>query len=257
MNEIAKIILLAVIQGIAEFLPVSSSGHLVIGKAIFGFESPGAGMEVALHLGTVIAIIAFYRADLRDLISPIFSGGVEPRNKSLRSIGFLFLATLPAGIIGILFNCQIESLFSNPRFAGIMLIVTSAILATTLFIKGMKKPINMPRALAVGISQAIAILPGISRSGCTIAMGEAVGIERSEAARFSFFLAIIAILGAVVFELFKNRNLFRWEYSIGIAVSAIVGYVALKLLIKAVEANKLWIFAPYCLIVGIATLIFI
>ncbi len=257
MVYIGKVILLAILQGITEFLPVSSSGHLVIAKALVGLESTGVGLELSLHLGTTIAILIFYWTDLRDLIVPIFKKEKTKRRDSLRFIWLIAIATVPAGLVGVFFNDRIEALFSNTHFVGITLIATSAILAATALSKRRKKPFNLPRALTVGMAQAMAILPGISRSGSTIATGELLGIGSTDAARFSFILAIPVILGAAAIEAMRGLSELRWEYAIGVAVSAVVGYFSLRLMIGIVEANKLWAFAPYCLVIGLATLIFI
>ncbi len=256
MAYIGKVILLAVLQGITEFLPISSSGHLVIAKALIGLESMGVGLEVSLHLGTTIAILIFYWTDLRDLIVPIFKEQGAKRRDSLRFIWLLAAATVPAGLVGLIFNDRIEALFSNAHFVGITLIATAAILAATALSKRRKKPFNLPRALTVGMAQAMAILPGISRSGSTIATGELLGVESADAARFSFILAIPVILGAAMLEAIGGLNELRWEYAIGLVVSAVVGYFSLRLMIGIVKANRLWAFAPYCLAVGLVTLIF-
>ncbi len=255
MPRVVYIILLGVIQGITEFLPVSSSGHLVIAQRLFGIESPGAGLEIALHFGTLVAILAFYREELTRLLAPIFRPGIFLKSESAKRIGLLIVASIPAGVVGILFERYITSLFDTPRFAAGMLLVTAAILGATALVRRRDTQINLPRAVVIGLAQALAIVPGISRSGSTIGFGRLLGIDAEDAARFSFILAIPAIAGATLLEILKHHTDLEFIFIIGTAAAALVGYVALTLLIGTLKAGKLWAFAPYCAVVGIVGLI--
>ncbi len=256
MSSLIKIIILAIIQGITEFLPISSSGHLVIGKALFGFESPGVGLELSLHFGTLIAIIVFYRHDLRDILRGFFAEKPRFSGTSSKMLSFILLATVPVGVLGVIFNNSIEPLFADVRFVGTSLFVTGAILISTAFFRRGGASVGLRSAIIVGLAQAVAILPGISRSGATISVARMIGIEPDSAARFSFLIAIPAIAGAIVYELIKYPADFQWAYISGIAISAVVGYYSLKLLINIVRSDKLWVFGPYCLILGLAVVLF-
>ena len=252
-----NVIILAVVQGITEFLPVSSSGHLVILQELLGVNAPGAGLEIALHLGTLLSIIFFYRRDLAELIKSLFKTHSDNFKLSWKTVCFVFIGSIPAGIIGILFDEKIEKIFDNPKLASGMLLITAVILLSTLLSKRENKKLGFANSLAIGISQAIAILPGISRSGSTIACARIFGIGASDAARFSFYLAIVSISGAALLKLIKSPGDFSFAYICGAIIAAIVGYFALKILIGLLKKGKLWVFAPYCALVGIVGLIFL
>ncbi|MCK5832743.1 undecaprenyl-diphosphate phosphatase [bacterium] len=257
MKLIFNIILLAIVQGITEFLPISSSGHLVILKSLFGFKSPGVGLEVSLHFGTLIAIVIFYWSDIKEITSSFFRTDLPTRHKSRRTALYVIIATIPIAIIGILFNGRIISLFTNSFITGVFLLITGLILLSTKLIKPQKQPITVVKSIIIGISQALAILPGISRSGSTISVGKFVGIAPSEAAKFSFLMAIPAITGAIIYEIISNMADFNPLYFIGIGVSAVIGYFSLKILINLVNSEKLWIFGPYCLLIGLISIVFL
>jgi len=250
--------ILGVVQGIAEFLPISSSGHLVIVGAILS-QSQGktlpeesATMNVALHCGTLIAILFVYRSDFWEL------------RKNFRLMLCIVLATIPVGAVGLLFKDEIESLFTKPAFAGAALLGTAGLLLASRYLQRPQsetKPPGKGTAVIVGFFQAIAIIPGISRSGSTIAGGVMCGLSRTEATRFSFLIAVPAIAGAT---LVKTRDVIRQPellqqdvlpIIVGTVISCIVGVFALRWLIRIVVADKLHWFAFYCATVGIATLI--
>jgi len=258
MSDIFRLIILAIVQGITEFLPISSSGHLVILRGILGMRESGAGLEIALHVGTLIAIIAFYWRFLSRMILDLFANDIAKRKSSISFLGIIIAASIPAGIVGIFLDEKIESAFGCPRFAAGMLIITGIILLSTLLAKKTEKAINLPRGLLIGISQAVAILPGISRSGATISTARALGIAPDECARFTFVLAIPAILGAALLELRKSASdILSVGNVVGIIVSAFVGFISLKILVRLLEGRKFWVFAPYCFAVAIVGLIFL
>ena len=256
---ILKDLLLGLIQGLTEFLPVSSSGHLALAKAFLGIRESGVGLEVMLHLGTLLAILIYYRKRLWELV---VVGTFPPqrlwRTPQGRLILWIVLGSIPAGIIGILLNNTIEGVFGAPHLVSIFLIITGGMLLLTLF-QRKKTPqgsVGPLRAFLIGIAQSIAILPGISRSGSTIVTGELLGVEPRRAAEFSFFLAIPAIGGAVLLELTKGQLALDIGAVLGMFVSLVSGYFALSFLIRLIERGKLYIFAPYCIALGIVGLIF-
>lgn len=259
MNEFVYVIFLAILQGIAEFLPISSSGHLVIGKALLQFLQPGASsqaggiqLEIVLHLGTLGSILVIFWKDLWQLRS------------NLRLVLLVILASVPAAVVGLGFKDQLESLFQSPLVAGIGLLVTSAFLMLGQRLADERiseRDLSPAGAFVIGCFQAVAIVPGISRSGSTIAGGLIVGLQRSAAATFSFLMAVIAIGGASVLEA-KDVILDReplahpwWLLLAGAVISFVTGLLALKVLLRVLKGNRIHWFAVYCLIVGTATIV--
>lgn len=260
-------ILLGIVQGLTEFLPISSSGHLVLGEHMLGLfanDRQNVLLEVVLHLGTLLAVVVAYRHDLVCLVSSLLPSGNsnEPERTRCSShllIRMLLLGSIPAALVGILFKSQITALFSEPRLVAGLLIVTGLILlAGDRARKGERvaEETGWWRSLLIGMAQALAILPGISRSGSTIVVGLLLGIKPIEAARFSFLLSIPAVGGAALLQVV---DLLRGDIQVGIepaallagfAASAIVGYMALQWLLVAVRKRNLSIFALYCLLLG-------
>jgi len=189
-------IILGIVQGATEFLPVSSSGHLVVGQRLLGLDLPGVAFEIAVHLGTLVSILWVYRSRVVGLAD----GAVRGERSSWREIGLLVLATLPAAVIGVGFGDQIESVFDTPAWAGAGFLITGVILWSTRtpMKRGRRLPITPTVALVVGIAQACALMPGVSRSGTTVAAALWLGIAPLEAAAFSFLMALVAIAGAAV-----------------------------------------------------------
>lgn len=242
-------ILLAVIQGLTEFLPVSSSGHLALGSLIMDIPAEDISFEVVVHLGTLMAVLAVYMKD----ISRLLRGVLRRQKDSLALAGVLALASVPAALAGFFLQDSISSLFGDPIAVSAMLIVTGCVLFGTRFLAdGRRGRPTAAGSLLVGVSQALALLPGISRSGFTISSGLLAGIRREEAARFSFLLSVPAILGAAVLKLGEAGS---GEAGIslmaaGFAVSALTGYAALRVLLRFLRAGKFSSFAWYCWLVG-------
>jgi len=261
---------LGAIQGATEFLPVSSSGHLVLGRAVLGVEL-GAGsvaFDVAVHLGTLLAVVVVYLGDLVRLVSGLFGaarrglsgGGLAAlwEDADSRLALLVLLGTVPAVIVGFSFKDLFEGLFARPTVAAGALLVTAALLAGTTARRAPREPgvVRPLDALLIGLAQAVAITPGISRSGSTIAVALLLGVGREQAARFSFLLAVPAILGAAVLEVrHLESGLALAPLLAGAAVAAVVGFVSLKALIFLVHRGKIAWFAPYCAIVGLVALI--
>lgn len=269
---INEAIILGLVQGLTEFLPVSSSGHLVLGKTLLGIAEQGIAFEVFVHFGTLLAVLTVFRNDLAALVKTFFSLfkshnqlPIKERCKNdenLRLLIFIIIATLPAAIVGLLFKDYFENTYNDPKLVSFMLIITAFILLGTLFRPEAKKNLELGNTLIMGFAQAFAILPGISRSGSTISFGMYFRLSGDDAARFSFLMAVPAILGATFLNTFDllavgiDTN-FIIILLIGTVVAYISGFIAIKTLFKIIRKGKLFWFAPYCLILGILGLLFL
>ncbi len=259
------VVILAVIQGITEFIPVSSSGHLVLAQAFFGVQTPGVFLELVLHLGTLLAVIVHYRDDLVFLANGAF-GAIFGRRRArdyraLEMLILLIVGTLPAVAAALLVGDLIEEAFTDPRMTCVFLIVTGVMLIGTLFIRRGRRRTGGLDALVVGLFQALALFPGISRSGSTITAGLLRGLRPGEAARFSFLLSIPAIVGASVFKFRELTGGFAggdgWIYLLGLVISFAVGYAAISVLLRVLQGGKFGFFGAYCLLAGGAGLLFL
>ncbi len=271
--DIGKAAILGIVQGLTEFLPVSSSGHLVLGKHFLGLTQQGIEFEVFVHFGTLLAVVTIFWRDLIDIVKAFFSlftpqfykVGIRhqyQRNTNFKLLIFLIVATIPAAVIGLLFEDNIVSAFQNPKFTCAMLIVTALLLFLTLFVKRADQSLKAKNTVVMGFAQAMAILPGISRSGSTISAGLFLKVNGDTAARFSFLLAVPAILGATVLKIADlaqagiDGNYFL-VLAVGMISAYISGYLAIETLLGIVRRGKLYVFAPYCFILGLLGLIFI
>ena len=264
-------ILLGIIQGLTEFLPVSSSGHLVIAQGIMkGFHQQGVLFDVMLHVGTLAAVFFFLRNDVTDILKSLVPKKMLPNPgtydgviiKSRRKLAFLIvIGTVFTGSIGIAFKDSIHRLFESVELAAGMLLVTGVLLFLADRVKNAVRTegdMNITDAVIIGIVQGIALIPGISRSGSTIAFGMFRHINGETAARFSFLLSIPAIIGATVLELDYVESVSPGEmivYAAGMIAAAVTGFLALKLLFFIIKKRGLRIFAYYCWLLGIVTLI--
>jgi len=254
-------IVLGIVQGLTEFLPVSSSGHLVIAEHLLpGWNQPGIVFEILLHLATLLAVIIFFRHDLAALIKSLYTTGTEAA-KHRRIILMLVIATIPTGIIGLAGKKFFVTLFNRLDVVGGMLLITALILWLAERKppqKLTKKSTTVADAIVIGITQGLAIIPGISRSGSTIATGMLLGIEPRTAARFSFLLSIPAISGAALLNI-KEINAIPADQLLaclcGALAALLTGLMALKWLLMIIEERRLKIFAIYCTAVGSITLL--
>ena len=238
---------LGLIQGLTEFLPVSSSGHLVLAQSLIpGFSQPGVLFDVVLHLGTLFAVFYYFWKRILKL----------NRNYLM----FLAVGTIPAGAIGFLFQSRLESMFGDVKWVAIELIITGIINLVIDKLPNKTDKISIKNSFLVGISQAIAIIPGISRSGATIFTGASLGISKREAAEFSFLLSIPAILGANVLQFMKHgisTDVSLTSYLLGFVIAFIVGFFSIKLVFKFLAEGKFKIFGIYSIALGIIALIFL
>lgn len=243
-------ILLGIIQGLTEFLPISSSGHLVLAQKLMGVNQPGLVFELLAHAGTLGAVLVYFRKAIWRLIMALFPGGGKDDRKMILLI---ILGTIPAGLAGCLLEDSFERAFSSPALTASMLLVTGLILMSTRMIKPGSLGVGWKSALMVGLAQALANMPGISRSGTTIAAGLLGRVEPGRAAEFSFLLAIPAIGGAVILkagELAELQSELLGPYLIGTLMSFVFGLVAVHLVLSVIRRGKFDYFAYYCFAAG-------
>ena len=271
-------ILLGILQGLTEFLPISSSGHLVLAQQFLGLKEPLVFFDVMLHVGTLAAVLVVYR----EAIGKLAIGGLstfgnsqfwrEPRttfntSTELKFIWLILLGTIPTGVIAVLFKTELESFFDEVRVVSIMLILTGVILQLPRLRKqdvgaGLPSPYTTEKlktwhAPLIGIAQGCAITPGISRSGTTISLALFLGIPAKTAAEYSFLLSIPAILGAVVLKIrdVGDTTISLYIVGAGMFASFIVGYIALRLLLVVLNRGKFSLFSYYCIALGLVSLL--
>ena len=255
------IIILGIIQGLTEFFPVSSSGHLVLFQNLFGLKEPQLFVDVMLHMGTLISLFVFLRIELRELVKGFLLFMKSPKKSrtdpQMKLIFALAVASVPTAFIGYVFSDFFESLFASLRTVGLAMVFTGCYLFLTKYAR--EKPKNFwLHPFIIGILQGAAIVPGFSRSGLTIGGAMFLGWKREEAARFSFLLSIPAICGAALFQLGKiDTSSQPWSVIIvGVVVSAVFGYTALALLVSVINKGKFYAFSFYCFVAGIAAVAF-
>ena len=250
--NIIDIVILGILQGITEFLPVSSSGHLVLAQYLLGIESPGNTLEVLFHIGTLFSVIYDFNKDIKSIVMSL---NEKPTQKL---VIYIIIATIPAVIIGLIFKSHIINLFSSIVPVGYALLSTGVILTLSINFKNKNKSLSYLYSLLIGLAQAVAIIPGISRSGTTISISMLLGIPPKEAARFSFLLSIPVIIGAGLlgFLELESYGLLTPKFIItGILTSFIVGTLSLKILLKILEVGRFHFFGIYCIIAGIVAVL--
>ncbi len=257
MNWLQALIL-GLIQGLTEFLPISSSGHLELGKALFNVDVEGSLLfTVLVHFATVLSTIVVFRKEIGELFVGFFSKG---HKETKLYVWKLLFSLIPILIVGLFFKDKVESLFDgNIVFVGSMLLVTALLLTISHYKKQGYRKIGFGDAFVIGIAQAVAVIPGISRSGSTIATGMIIGNNRSELAKFSFLMVIIPIVGEMFLDLVSGE-LFATQIGlapliIGFLAAFLSGLFACKVMIKLVQKGKLIWFALYCLIIGIVAIV--
>lgn len=250
--NLGQAIVLGIVQGITEFFPISSSGHLVIFQTLFGLNEPQMAFDIFLHVGTSAAVIIFFREDILKLFGD-----------DRKTLFLILIASIPTFIIGFFFKDALEGFFGAARIVGYMLIITGIWLGLASRMAssrtGQKKELGPVNSVIIGLSQGIAVIPGISRSGATIATGMVLGIEKEKACRFSFLLSLPAVLGAAALKAHKiSAQLASKEliiYLAGGLTAMLVGVAAVKVLLSMVRSDRFYFFAVYCLLAGILVLI--
>ena len=284
--NVLKAILMGVLQGLTEFLPVSSSGHLGLLKGLFGLDNGSILFDILLHFATLVSIIAVFYKDIlklivefggmcRDIFHNIaalgksLSDGKDPQyarvicNSYRKFVLMLVISTIPTGIIGVFMKDIVEYTSANLLVTGVCLICTGLILALSDFLADGNKKLKEAGywdAFAIGGAQGIATLPGLSRSGCTIVAGILCGLDRKFAAKYSFIMSIPAVLGALVLELFDigSESISAGDvgcYIIGMIIAAVIGYIALRLIMNIIVSRYFKYFAIYCGVIGLASII--
>ncbi len=264
--------LLGLVQGLTEFLPISSSGHLVLGKYVLGVNTAGADnvvFEVFVHFGTVLSILTIYWRQVRDIIGDTLASIIKPsqlpqmyaEREGFRMALLILITMVPTGITYIFFKDFLEARFADPRFASGMLLVTGVLLLLTLLRKNPDGKLTPVKAFFVGLAQAAAMIPGISRSGATICTALYQNVDPEKAANFSFLMLLPVVLGAT---LLKTLDMFEGDITLGLVpivagtlVAYVSGVLAIKLLLDFVRRGRLSYFAYYCFLVGILGLVLI
>lgn len=243
----SQAIILAIVQGLTEFLPISSSGHLVIFQKLFGLAEPPVLFDILVHIGTLGAILIYFRKELVKI--------------SQKTIWLIIIGTIPAAIVGLFLQNYVSQIFNSLKLVGASLLITAGLLLLSQRFKSLKRrfnSLNWQDAILVGCFQALAIIPGISRSGATIVSGLWRKLDRKTAFQFSFYLAIPAILGALLLQtpdLIYSPCSYLGQGILGMLIAGTVGYSALKILEKSLLSAKLWLFGIYCLGLGILILL--
>lgn len=269
---VLEAVVLGITQGVTEFLPISSDGHLILVPALFGWDRFGLGFDVVLHAATLLATIAYFRRDVWNLLLGLVSKG-EERARDRKLAWLIIAATVPSALIALALEPLVEGVETMPMssqvtITGAFLLVTAALLAGAELLAHRAKAtiataeeIPLGHALAIGVAQAFAVAPGLSRSGITIASGVGLGITREEAARFSFLLSI-PIIGAatakkILLDVIMDGEVLPAAGPLiaGLITTAIVGYIAIALLLPYVRKHSLWAFAIYTAIAGTAILV--
>lgn len=264
-----SVIILAIIQGIAEFLPISSSAHLIIFREVFGVGKDvisgdlGLTFDIALHLGTALAIIVFFFKDFLNMAIKGFTKGVKDKDGKI--MWYLIAATVPAALAGVLFEDVIDNVIREKYY---LIAIALIVMGIIIYLVDKKMPrdkeikdMTLKDALIIGCSQVFALIPGFSRSGTTIAAGRALHLEREDAAKFSFYLSLPVVMGAVVLQLIKvDFSIITSNISVllvGIVISFIIGILCIKFLLKYLRSNDFKVFMWYRLVLGIGVLIYL
>lgn len=257
MREFFDVTVLSILQGVAEFLPISSSGHLVIGQHLLGLDVPGMRLDLMLHFGTLVSICVFYWRTIWRILSKF----------EWQYVLKIALSALPAVVVYFCFKDFIEGLFENAKMVGALLMFTGAVLIGTRYLPRGNRDVSLVRALLMGCAQALALLPGVSRSGMTLASARGGRVDAEKSAEFSFLMSAPLIIGGVLLEVLKALRgtsaapaaaEIGWGLTIyGAALAAVVGYFSLAVLLRALKGRWFWLFGPYCLAAGLLTLILV
>jgi len=263
--DLSETIILGIVQGLTEFLPISSSAHLVLTEHLLKVRLESIRFEVFLHVGTFLSVVVIFRREIWKLIKSlrrIIRRDDSESEEYVKLLGLLTIGSVPAGIVGFFLENYVEKAFSSPFLVSILLIFTAAYLWLTKFSKVTKRNLNLTDAIVIGLAQALALLPGISRSGFTISTALFRGVEREKSAEFSFLLSLPAVLGASILK-FKEAlhdDMTSGEiflYLLGGFVAFLFGYIAIKLVLDVLRKGRFQSFAYYCVSVGILSLIFL
>lgn len=254
---VIEILILAIIQGVTEWLPISSSGHLVIAQEYMGLSLP-VFFDIVLHVGSLLVVLIVFRSDIFKILRAFWR--LDFKSEEVKLAFYVILGSIPTAIIGFIFKDLFESFFNNLIAVGIAFIVTGSFLSVSERTGNHDKPFGYLDAVLIGAAQGIALIPGISRSGITITAGLLRKVGKKTAFRYSFLLFIPAVVGATIFTAPETENLMtaNIDYSsmlLGIVITVVVGYVSLKLLLRIVLREKFHLFAYYCWAIGFLVLL--
>jgi len=261
--SIVEAVVLGIVQGATEFLPVSSSGHLALVSRLLHISQLPLAFVVVVHFGTLIGVFAYYWQDFAQMLKSLVVWKTEDQvegeklTKARRLVGLLLVGTIPAAVLGYLFEDVVAGLFNSPVAVGLALIATGLVLVAVNWLAGHKHQsgTTVGDVVIIGLGQAVALVPGLSRSGCTIAAGLARGLQRDWAPKFAFLLSVPVILGGTVLEATRlaaqpPQSAMLAAYLVGGIVAAISGYVAINVVVRAVRGGNLIYFAGYCVLLG-------
>ena len=249
--QIVDVIILGILQGLTEFLPVSSSGHLVLGQYLLNVKSPGNTLEILFHLGTLGSVVFVFSSDILNIIITI------KKKSTQKLLKYIIIATIPAVIIGFTLRNKLETLFESVSSVGFALLFTGLVLILSSVFKNKNSKHSLFTSVMIGLGQALAIIPGISRSGMTITLSLFFGFSAKESAKFSFLLSIPVIAGAGILgiqDIQTNEILSADIIIIAILSSFFVGIISLRVLIKLLELGKFYIFGIYCICLGLVSI---
>ena len=261
--EIWEAIVVGIVQGLSEFLPISSSGHIALTQFLLGVRvageevEPDITFELVLHIGTFLSVVIYFRRRLFDLFLSLFQ---KERTEERKTIVLLIIATIPATVAYLAFKDFFEGAYNNPVLVGIFLLVTGAVLLLPKWYRAKETEFGLKQALWMGIAQAFAVLPGISRSGSTITAGLMSGSRPAKAAEFSFLMFLPAIGGGMLLKADELLNIAKSDagmaYGAGFLAAFLSGLLAVYLVLSAIKRGKLEYFAYYCFVAGLAAIIY-
>ena len=240
--DILQKIILGITQGVSEFLPISSSGHVAVVSYLLGIQ-PSMTVDIFLNTATFLSVLFYFRNDVKDFF---------------HKLPYIIIGSIPAGLVGVLFKDKLETIFTDIRFLPIFFLITAFMLFLTRYLKKQSEPLDLKKAIMIGFFQAFAILPGVSRSASTIFAGLVLGLNPTDAFKFSFYLFIPASFGALALDI-KDTGLSQYtnlDNTIPFIVTFIVGVIALNQLRKLLSSHKLWYFAPYVFAVSLFVYLF-
>ncbi|MEZ4772835.1 MAG: undecaprenyl-diphosphate phosphatase [Bacteroidia bacterium] len=256
--NIIQAIILGIVQGLTEFLPVSSSGHIELGKVLLNTENVGIDFSILVHIATALSTVIVFRKDIAQLLVSI----IRLQREYIEYAAKLILSAVPVGIVGLAFKDELEVLFEGRIvLVGCMLLITALLLFLTTRVRTSEKPVGFGEAIIIGLAQMVAILPGISRSGATIATALLLKVDRSQAAKFSFLMVLIPIFGEALLDIVDMaKGEAVWSMGTDIALAGflsafISGLFACTFMLRIVKGGKLYYFSIYCVIIGIIAII--
>ena len=258
--ELIDALILGIIQGVTEWLPVSSSGHLVIGQEMLGLPAEeNLLFDLMVHLGTVLAVCVYFRRELWNIVHALIPRSeCGPERDQLRLLGAMIaIGTIPIAVVGLLVSGSVEDMFTIQMVGAALLVNAAVLIAAERIASDRKRSVRALDALIIGVFQAVAIVPGISRSGLTISGGLFRGVERETAATFAFLLSVPALLGAFAYGvvMLERYDAEAVTMLLGMGTAFIVGLVSIDVLLRIVRAGRLWTFGIYCVVVGTMAII--